>query len=129
LTFNIPKLLPSHSDVAIKAAIDIDDRFAKLKRDWLAIGKDVSTVFSRIAIASGPVHYARIGHSQQQALTCFFPVVNISMCLCGAAPREQNVIVFDESINPIILSDLVIRDTTGIGKAEKFVDKAYYIEM
>ena len=70
--------------------------FEVMKSGWLASGLPVSSLFTRIGIASGRVSEAIMGHPQYQSLTVMGAPMVLATNLCAGAPRERSVILADE---------------------------------
>src|SRR6266702_2124271 len=93
LRFNVPREIPDSRMKAIRAAFCMREAFEKQKESWLRAGMPVSSLFTRIGIASGPVREAIMGHPQFQSLTVVGEPVILASNLCSNAPRDRNVIL------------------------------------
>ncbi len=133
LTFNVPRRIPFHREAALKTAIKIEERFEQLKAEWIEVDKNkpsiFESIFSRISMGTGDVYFGMTGHTQKKSLTIFGAPVITSMCMCETAPRDRNMIVFDENINEVLPGGARTETITGanLGKAGKFIKKGYLL--
>jgi adenylate cyclase len=93
LRFNVPREIRDSRMQAVRAALCMREAFKKQKESWLQAGMPVSSLFTRIGIASGPVREAIMGHPQFQSLTVVGEPVILASNLCASAPRDRNVIL------------------------------------
>jgi class 3 adenylate cyclase len=69
------------------------DEFEVQKQGWLQAGMPVSSLFTRVGVASGSVREAIMGHPQFQSLTVVGDPVILASNLCSGAPRDRNVVL------------------------------------
>jgi class 3 adenylate cyclase len=93
LRFNVPREIRDSRMQAIRAALSMRDAFVKQKNSWFKAGMPVSSLYTRIGIASGPLREAIMGHPQFQSLTVVGEPVILASNLCSGAPRDRNVIL------------------------------------
>jgi adenylate cyclase len=93
LRFNVPHEISNSRMQAIRAALSMREEFELQKESWLKAGMPVSSIFTRIGIATGSVHEAIMGHPQFQSLTIMGEPVVLASNLCLSAPRDRNVIL------------------------------------
>jgi class 3 adenylate cyclase len=127
--FNVPHVVEDHPAVSLRCAMEIQDAFAGLKREWLTMGDNLSSVHSRIGLAYGPVQQALVGHPQYQYLTIFGTPVNAAVNLCDSAPRDRSVIVIDEGLYDCVRSSRRVQQLPRehIGKAQRYTSSAYEV--
>jgi len=93
IRFNIPRSIPDSRLVAIQAAVEMRDSFARQKAGWMSSGIPAGALYTRIGLASGPVRRAILGHPQFQSLTVVGEPVILASNLCSGAPRDRNVVL------------------------------------
>lgn len=127
LRFNVPRRVTDHTSEALKAALEIQATFDDLKERWAKGGYLVRGIYSRVAIACGPVYQAVIGHPQYQEMTIMGRAVNAAANLCDAALHDQNVIVIDENACATLGEKLSARlvATEHLGNAIQLTPSAY----
>ena len=127
LRFNVPHPLPGHETAAVRCALEIQDRFEVMKKDWLLVGEPLGAIYNRAGLAFGMVQQATVGHPQYQYLTVFGRPVNAAVNLCEGAIRDRNVILIDENlyrkVSNVARVDKV--DPLALGKAGNYTSGAY----
>jgi class 3 adenylate cyclase len=58
-----------HVAQAVEAALEMQERFERLKESWINSRLPVREIYSRIGISCGTVHDAKLGHPQFQEIT------------------------------------------------------------
>lgn len=89
----------NHALQAVEAALEMRERFDRLKVGWISSGLPVNEIFNRIGISCGTVHDAKLGHPQFQEITVIGEAVNEAANLCENAKRDGNVIVVSEHVS------------------------------
>jgi len=127
LRFNVPRRLIDHTSKALKAALEIQATFEDLKERWIRGGYLVRGIYSRVAIACGPVYQAVVGHPQYQEMTIMGKPVNTAANLCDAALHDQNVIVIDEHAGAKLGGKISARQFAAehLGNAIQLTQSAY----
>ncbi len=131
LRFNVPREVDDYRWAAVSAALEIRSAFIDMKSNWITMGESLSDVFLRIAIASGEVTEAVIGHPQMQQLTLMGPPMSVSANLCDVATRDRDVIVLDDNTHDPVSMRVIarpIQDPSRLGKASAFISSAYELE-
>jgi class 3 adenylate cyclase len=83
---------------SVEAALEMREKFERLKEGWLSARLPVHGIYSRIGISCGTVHDAKIGHPQHQEITVIGETVNEAANLCETATRDRNVIVVSDHL-------------------------------
>jgi len=96
LRFNVPREIRDSRMQALRAAVAMREVFETQKESWLRAGMPVSSLFTRIGVASGPVREAIMGHPQFQSLTVVGEPIILASNLCAGAPRDRNVILITQ---------------------------------
>ena len=130
--FNVPHPIDNHPVIAIKAAIEMNKAFEKIKQDWLTLGEIVEKIYTRCGLAYGPVQQATVGHPQYQYLTIFGRAVNASVNLCENAPRSHSSIIIDQNLYDKILKkveniEIKKLPEINLGKAQIYTKAAYEV--
>ena len=128
--FNVPNLLTDHQYRAVKAAVEITDRFNTLRQQWKLMGDELGTLHTRIGVACGPLYLTPVGHHQYQHLTVIGPPVNVAVNLVDSADRDRNVIIVDQAIRHA-LGDRIDAEQLPpgkMGKAAAFTAAAFELK-
>lgn len=129
LRFNVPRPIENHPLEALKAALEIQNAFDDIKKDWMTMGELLGGLYTRAGIAYGPVQKANIGHPQYQYLTIFGFPVNVAVNLCDAAVRDRNVILIDELLYQQLRDRVDVEKipNASLGKAQQYTSSAYEV--
>jgi len=130
LRFDVTHPSDRHSLVAIAAALRMKSSFVELKRRWIAAGRlATDKVFCRIAIESGPLFDAVIGHRQFSRSTVLGDPVEVARSLCDFADRNRDVIVIGERAYAAVsgLVDVRRLPQRNIGPARGLITEAYEV--
>jgi class 3 adenylate cyclase len=129
IRFNVPRRVTDATSTALVCALRIQEQFAVLKERWLRAGYPVHEVYSRVAIASGPVHRAVLGHPQHEHSTIMGEPVNASANLCEAAARDRNIIVMDSRSRDRLGLEIECNEVPAdrLGKAARYTRSAFEV--
>ena len=129
IRFNVPRRVQDATSVALLCALRIQTEFAAMKERWLRAGYPVQDVYSRVAIACGPVHRAVLGHPQHEQSTIMGEAVNASANLCEAAARDRNIVVVDARSRDRLDEEIACTDVPAeqLGKAARYTHAAFEI--
>lgn len=131
-SLNVATSIPDHKVVAYRTALEMRQRFAEVKASWLRAGYPAEQLFCRIALTSGPVIQVDMGPAQYRQKTIVGDPVVAASALSNNAPRDQNVIVVDQSVYDAITSAHIKAQKIPLhtlGKAKGLIRAAYLIDV
>jgi adenylate cyclase len=116
LTFNVGRPAPDHEFMAIEAALQMQTAFDTLKKKWQIY--EIPPLFNRIAIESGRVLPAMMGHWHLKQATVMDEAVNVASALCEGAPRNRNTIVIGSELWSKVSSRVKARELAATAHKE-----------
>jgi len=129
LRFNVPRPQPDHEIHAIRAAIEMNHAFGRVKEYWVSLNHQFKAIQQRIGIATGPLLRANLGHSQLQSLTVIGYPIAVAAALCETADRDRTVVIADfetyQAVKDLVMATPVA--ASRLGKAARFTEGAWEI--
>lgn len=98
LSLNVCNKIPNHRREAMKIAFTMLEEFNDLKASWVRFELPVSSLFCRIALASGNITQVDMGPAQYRQKTIVGDPVVIVSGISSDAPRDRNLIMIDQSL-------------------------------
>jgi len=127
--FNVPHPVENHPFAALQAAVEMKSTFDALKKDWLTMGDGANKIYTRAALAYGPVKKATVGHPQYQYLTIFGRAVNAAVNLCENAPRDRNTVLIDHYLHEQLIDQCEVTEVpaSSLNKVLKYTPSAFEV--
>ena len=129
LRFNVPRPQADHELHAVRAAIEMNQAFERVKEYWISLNLQFKAIQQRIGIATGPLLRANLGHSQLQSLTVIGYPIAVAAALCEAADRDRTLVIADfetyDAVKDVVSATPLAANR--LGKAARFTDGAWEI--
>ncbi len=108
VTFNVPKRLTNHQQVAVAVALDMQSRFAELAEKWKIF--KIDPLHNRIGITSGIVQPAIMGHPQFRQPTMMGEAVNLASAICEIGTRDRNTVLIEAGVYKLVSGQFEARE-------------------
>lgn len=130
LRFNVARPQPDHELAAVKASLEMARAFEELQRYWTQLSPELDKLHFRAGIASGPLLWGNLGHSQFQRLTIIGHPISVAAALCSEGDRTKSVILMSEETHDAVKDQVVCvpQDLATLGKAELFTKAVFEVQ-